>query len=192
MIRYRRASRSTPSPQRQAREIRNAPPRNDRAHANMRASVPAYPTERPFVSVFESPMKKISIIVVYFLLLQSEGVVFAADSFLNWGRFKSQYIERRPEPVYFGNSPLLHQLLRGGNIYLSLPDAIELAIQNNLDIEIQRYGLPSATADLNRAKGGGILRGLAYSVTEAATGVGGPASPLVTSQASSTFAVGSV
>lgn len=137
-------------------------------------------------------MKKISIIVVYFLLLQSEGVVFAGDSFLNWGRFKSQYIERRPEPAYFGNSPLLHQLLRGGNIYLSLPDAIELAIQNNLDIEIQRYGLPSATADLNRAKGGGILRGLAYSVTEAPTGVGGPASPLVTSQASSTFAVGSV
>jgi outer membrane protein len=157
-----------------------------------RAIVPTYPAERPFVSVFESPMKKISSVLVCFLLLQSEGSVFAADSFLNWGRFKSQYIERRPEPVYFGNSPLLHQLLRGGNIYLSLPDAIELAIQNNLDIEIQRYGLPSAAAELKRSKGGGILRGLAYGVTEAPTGVGGPASPLVTSQASSTFAVGSV
>ena len=137
-------------------------------------------------------MKKICIVLVCSLLSQSEGVVFAADSLFSWGRFKSQYIERRPEPVYFGNSPLLHQLLRGGNIYLSLSDAIALGIQNNLDVEIQRYGPVSALAELNRAKGGGFLRGLAYILAETPTGVGGPASPLVTSEASSTFAVGAV
>jgi outer membrane protein TolC len=73
-----------------------------------------------------------------------------------------------------------------------LSDAIALAIENNLDIELQRYSLPTADSEILRAKGGGLLRGLPYNLAEVPVGVGGPASPLVTAVASSSFTVGSV
>ena len=52
--------------------------------------------------------------------------------------------------------------------------------------------MPTADSEVLRAKGGGLLRGFSYNLAEAPVGVGGPASPLVTSAASSTVAVGSV
>jgi outer membrane protein TolC len=94
--------------------------------------------------------------------------------------------------MLFQSPGLLRQLLRAGNIYLSLSDAIALAIENNLDIELQRYSLPTAESEILRAKGGGLLRGLPYNLAEVPVGVGGPASPLVTAVASSSFTVGSV
>ncbi|MGD0437774.1 MAG: TolC family protein [Bryobacteraceae bacterium] len=82
--------------------------------------------------------------------------------------------------------------MRSGNIYLSLTDAIALAIENNLDIELQRYTPPSADTEVQRAKGGGQLRGLLYNLAEVPVGVGGPDSPLVTNAASPSFSAGSV
>jgi outer membrane protein len=137
-------------------------------------------------------MKKTSILLVSLLLLESTGALNAADPFLNWGRFKRQYTEHPLAQVDLASSPRLHQLLRAGNLYLSLSDTIALAIENNLDIELERYGLPSADTEVLRARGGGLLRGLLYNLAEVPTGVGGPDSPLVTSVASSTFAVGTV
>lgn len=90
------------------------------------------------------------------------------------------------------NSARLGQLVRAGNIYLSLSDAISVAIENNLDVELQRYGLLAADSELLRAKGGGLLRGISYNLAEAPVGIGGPASPLVTAAASATISVGSV
>ena len=45
-----------------------------------------------------------------------------------------------PEPQ-LANSPLLTQLIRDGKLYLSLKDAIRLALENNLDLAIARYNL---------------------------------------------------
>jgi len=72
-------------------------------------------------------------------------------------------------PVDLANSNRLESLLRAGNIYLSLQDAIALALENNLDIHIQRYGRPQAEANLLRAKAGGLLRGLPNSVQTTTT-----------------------
>ena len=83
----------------------------------------------------------------------------------------------------FQNSPRVHELIRAGNLYLSLQDALALAIENNLDIELQRSALPVADAELLRAKGGGTLRGLNYTLAEAPAGVGGTLSPVVTTAA---------
>ncbi|HWF47473.1 MAG TPA: TolC family protein, partial [Bryobacteraceae bacterium] len=80
----------------------------------------------------------------------------------------------------FQNSPRTYELIRAGTLYLSLQDAIALALENNLDIQLQRYTVPIAATDLKRAKGGGLLRGLVYSVNELPQGVGGPGSPLLT------------
>jgi outer membrane protein len=84
----------------------------------------------------------------------------------------------------FRDTTRLGDLIRAGQLYLSLDDAIALALENNLDLELQRYGLRMSTTDTLRAQGGGILRGVPLVVNEAPAGIGGPnGSPLLTSPA---------
>ncbi|MGD0133223.1 MAG: TolC family protein [Bryobacteraceae bacterium] len=133
-------------------------------------------------------MKKISVVFLCWLLLTPAG--FAAEV-IDW--VKRPYVEHPVAPVDLSNSARVRQVLRAGNIYLSLADAVALAIENNLDIQLERYNIPAADTELQRAKGGGVLRGLPYNVFEVPVGVGGPASPLVTSAAAlSVGAAGSV
>ncbi|MEO6911994.1 MAG: TolC family protein, partial [Edaphobacter sp.] len=58
-----------------------------------------------------------------------------------------------------GNTPDLDGLLRDGKIYLSLSDAVMLALENNYDIAISRINLDIADTDILRAKAGSFLRG---------------------------------
>ena len=58
-----------------------------------------------------------------------------------------------------GNTPNLDGLLRDGKIYLSLSDAVMLALENNYDIAISRINLDIADTDILRAKAGASLRG---------------------------------
>jgi outer membrane protein len=78
---------------------------------------------------------------------------------------------RKPDiaPVNLGNSPRLESLIRAGNLYLSLEDAIAVALENNLDIELSRYGPQIAQADYLRARAGGLLRGVPTAVRAGAT-----------------------
>ncbi len=76
------------------------------------------------------------------------------------GRYQTHAIA----PINLANSGRLDALVRAGKIYLSLQDAIALALENNLDIEVQRYALPLAQADLLRAKSGGAIRGISTSI----------------------------
>jgi outer membrane protein TolC len=55
----------------------------------------------------------------------------------------------------FTNSVRLNDLVKDGKIYLSLSDAIALALENNYDIAIARYDLDIADTDILRAKAGG-------------------------------------
>ncbi|HLY18271.1 MAG TPA: hypothetical protein VKR61_13655, partial [Bryobacteraceae bacterium] len=91
-----------------------------------------------------------------------------------------------PRPVDFQNSPRVHDLIRAGNLYLSQADALALAIENNLDVELDRFSFQVADSDVVRAKGGGLLRGIPFVIAEAPTGAGGPLSPVVTNPASAT------
>src|SRR5215471_2576215 len=52
-----------------------------------------------------------------------------------------------PEPN-FANTGRVNQLMRDGKLYLSLNDAIALALENNLDLTIARYTLAIADTDL--------------------------------------------
>ena len=74
--------------------------------------------------------------------------------------------------VEVGNSPRLESLIRAGILYLSLEDAVALALENNLDIAISRYGPMEAEADLLRAQGGGALRGVNQAVTAGPSSAG--------------------
>jgi outer membrane protein len=76
---------------------------------------------------------------------------------------------RRPDiPVInLKNSNRGEELIRAGKIYLSLQDAIALALENNLDVELARYGPRLAEAALLRSKAGGAaLRGVDTTVTQ--------------------------
>ncbi len=80
------------------------------------------------------------------------------------------------------NSSQLDSLLKDGKIYLSLSDAIALALENNYDIAIARINLDIADTDLLRARAGSTLRGVSTGIvantlggtTSTITGGGGP------------------
>jgi outer membrane protein TolC len=73
---------------------------------------------------------------------------------------KPFHLEKRTVPqIKLTNSPRLEQLVRGGNLYLSSQDVIALALENNLDIAVQRYGPFLSREVLKRAEAGGLLRG---------------------------------
>lgn len=76
-----------------------------------------------------------------------------------------------PEPQ-LANSPLLGQLIRDGKLYLSLKEAIRLALENNLDLAIARYNLPIANTDILRTQAGGIFRGVNTGVVQGTPGGG--------------------
>jgi outer membrane protein len=54
----------------------------------------------------------------------------------------------------FANSVRLTDLVKDGKIYLSLSDAIAIALENNYDIAIARYDLDIADTDILRTKSG--------------------------------------
>ena len=70
------------------------------------------------------------------------------------------YLPTSTPPVELGNSDHLHSLIRAGRLYLTVQDAIAVAIENNLDLEVDRYGPLGAEWALQRAQGGGPLRGV--------------------------------
>jgi outer membrane protein len=96
------------------------------------------------------------------------------------GRIGHPYEARHVADISTQNSARIFDLMRAGQLYLSLQDAIALALENNLDVELERFLSPIAAADLQRASGGGLLRGLSLLVNEPAPGIGGPNGPLLT------------
>jgi outer membrane protein TolC len=81
-----------------------------------------------------------------------------------------------------GNTPRLDSLVKDGKIYLSLSDAVMLALENNFDVAIARINLDIADTDLLRARAGGTLRGVSTGLVTntlggsgtTVTGGGGP------------------
>jgi outer membrane protein len=75
-----------------------------------------------------------------------------------------------PRPNFL-NSLQLDHLVSNGKIYLSLSDAVLLALQNNYDIAIQRLNLDIADTDLLRARSGAAgIRGINNSLVTGTQG----------------------
>jgi outer membrane protein TolC len=89
------------------------------------------------------------------------------------------YMPSTVPPVNLTNSARLQNLEHDGKLYISLRDAIALAIENNLDIAYFRYNFPTAQADLLRTKAGGSAGGVNTSIVQgtqggfSSSGVGG-------------------
>jgi outer membrane protein len=74
------------------------------------------------------------------------------------------YQPRSVPPINLANSSRLESLVRAGNLYLTAQDVVALAIENNIDVEIQRYGPLLAQEVLRRAEGGGALRSVGLGI----------------------------
>jgi outer membrane protein len=69
------------------------------------------------------------------------------------------YMPRHQPAPNLSNTARIDQFMRDGKLYLSLNDAIALALENNLDIAIARYNLNIADTDVLRAKAGASILG---------------------------------
>ena len=70
-------------------------------------------------------------------------------------RFTHNYEPGIVRPISLANSNRLESLMRAGNLYLSLKDAVALSLENNIDIEVQRYNFMLTQTALERSKAGG-------------------------------------
>lgn len=81
-----------------------------------------------------------------------------------WGWLTNPYRTRSVPQINLANSPRLDSLIRGGALYLSAQDVVALAIENNIDVEVQRYAPLLAREVLKRAESGGVLRSVGVGV----------------------------
>ena len=89
-------------------------------------------------------------------------VVPSTRSNLSW--LTSPYQARSVPPVRLTNSPRLDALIHSGNLYLTAEDVVALAIENNVNVEVQRYAPLLAAEVLRRARAGGALRSVGVGV----------------------------
>src|ERR1700690_1031189 len=82
------------------------------------------------------------------------------------------YTSRRLAPPNLSNTARIDQLMRDGKLYLSLNDAIALALENNLDIAIARYNLNIADTDILRARAGAAILGVPSGIVQNTPGGG--------------------
>src|SRR5215470_12124514 len=82
------------------------------------------------------------------------------------------YLPHQVAEPSFGNTPRVESLLKDGKLYLSLGDAVALALENNLDLAIARYNLSIADTDVLRAKSGSAVRGVATGLVQGTPGGG--------------------
>src|SRR5882672_7494656 len=82
------------------------------------------------------------------------------------------YTPRRLSAPNLANTGRIDSLMRDGKLYLSLNDAIALALENNLDIAIARYNLNIADTDVMRAKAGAAILGVNVGIVQNTPGGG--------------------
>src|ERR1700686_4817259 len=102
------------------------------------------------------------------------------------------YTARHVAPPNVANTPRIDQLLHDGKLYISMNDAVALALENNLDIAIARYNLNIADTDIWRAKAGSSILGVNSGVVQTTPGggVGGLGTQVGSGQGGTSVAAG--
>jgi outer membrane protein TolC len=80
------------------------------------------------------------------------------------------YMPSTAPELNLSNSPRLENLIRDGKIYVSLRDAIAVAIENNLDLAFFRYNFPIAQTDILRTKAGSPANGVNTAIVQGTQG----------------------
>ena len=107
----------------------------------------------------------VALVSLHPALAQSEIRVDApAAGRFNW--LINPYRARTVPAIQLNNSSRLEQLTRAGILYLNAQDVVALTIENNIDVEVQRYGPLLALEVLRRAQSGGALRSVGAGVAQ--------------------------
>jgi outer membrane protein len=102
------------------------------------------------------------------------------------------YTPRHVAPPNLANTPRIDELMHDGKLYISMNDAVALALENNLDIAIARYNLNIADTDIWRAKAGSAILGVNSGVVQNTPGggVGGLGTQVGSGQGGTSVAAG--
>ncbi len=102
------------------------------------------------------------------------------------------YTPRHVAPPNLANTPRIDQLMHDGKLYISMNDAVALALENNLDIAIARYNLNIADTDVWRANAGSAILGVNSGVVQNTPGggVGGLGTQVGSGQGGTSVAAG--
>src|ERR1700688_2512629 len=102
------------------------------------------------------------------------------------------YTARHVAPPNVANTPRIDQLMHDGKLYISMNDAVALALENNLDIAIARYNLNIADTDIWRAKAGASILGVNSGVVQNTPGggIGGLGTQVGSGQGGTSVAAG--
>ncbi len=87
--------------------------------------------------------------------------------------YRRPYREAEIPPVRLGNSSRFGSLIKAGKLYLTAQDAIALALENNIDIEVSRYNFSMLDWRLERAQAGGALPGVPSASSQASANTAG-------------------
>jgi outer membrane protein len=112
---------------------------------------------------------KIAALTLFVALLLADGASAQSEISVQPGTGSVGWLTRpyrasSVPQIRLTNSQRLNALIRAGNLYLTAPDVVALAIENNIDVEVQRYGPLLAKQVLRRAQGGGALRSVGLGV----------------------------
>jgi outer membrane protein TolC len=86
--------------------------------------------------------------------LNDRGPTLSIENQHWYSGFTKNYRTRYVPPINISNSGRVDSLIRSGNMYLSLSDAIALALENNIDVEVSRYTYPLNESALRTAHAG--------------------------------------
>jgi outer membrane protein len=91
---------------------------------------------------------------------QGQGLLKDYSKGPSWFRnFLAPYKQQSIPPIMLENSLRIRDLIHDGKLELSMADALALAIENNLDISVQRQIFPMSQTDVLRTEAGSAARG---------------------------------
>ena len=133
-----------------------------------------------FLSFMKHTIAEVSLFLAAALVLQpavqgqtiGQQQIDYSQGASGWPPFREIFKAPDVPEISLSNSGRLDALLHDAKLFLSLSDALALAIENNLDIAWSRYGPQSAANDWMRSKSGAQLRGVQNQISTLSTGIG--------------------
>ncbi|MGB8031989.1 MAG: TolC family protein [Terracidiphilus sp.] len=146
-----------------------APPQAQSAPANSQAAQPTPEAPTPASNGAAAPPPTLA---QQMQQTQQQAIVPQRPFHVDLPHSHNPFAPYRPSdapPLDLTNSPRLENLIRDGKLYISLHDAIALAIENNLDLAYFRYNFPIAQTDYARTKAGGSVNGVNTGIVQSST-----------------------
>ena len=116
------------------------------------------------MKLFQTPLRVLGILLVLCACAAAQQQIDIQPPAGGWRFVTGPYRAGNVPAIRLQNSSRLVSLIRAGNLYLSARDVVALAIEDNIDVEIQRYGPLLAQQILLRAQAGGALRSVGLGV----------------------------